>query len=249
MLELGAAVIADGLLDFTKRLFIRRVWVPGNASATGRPAACPGGADAARIGSGQAPKPEERPEYPSPCSTRRRAPAHCPAAFAVLAAVCGRGIKAASPTNAMRPTTIRRTDRSWMVCRNGAPPSPHRCSRRRRGVPVRTSTRPINWQITWHTIPCRRGRLSWVAGTARCRDRGVLRPERCLRIPAARIDPALVQGVLRQPGFCHRLLPGEPGGRPARGSAGDGARHQRGSPRAARSLIHWCAVRTAPSRS
>ena len=59
MLELGAAVIADGLLDFTKRLLIRRVWVPGNASATGRPAACPGGADAARIGSGRAPKPEE----------------------------------------------------------------------------------------------------------------------------------------------------------------------------------------------
>ena len=59
MLELGAAVIADGLLDFTKRLLIRGVWVPGNASATGRPAACPGGADAARIGSGRAPKPEE----------------------------------------------------------------------------------------------------------------------------------------------------------------------------------------------
>jgi hypothetical protein len=36
---------------------IRWVLVPRNASATGRPAACPGGADAARIGSGRAPKP------------------------------------------------------------------------------------------------------------------------------------------------------------------------------------------------
>jgi hypothetical protein len=76
MLEPGAAVIADGLLNFTKRLLIRRVGVPGNASATGRPAACLGGADVARIGSGRAPKREERPEYPSSFSTRRRAPTH-----------------------------------------------------------------------------------------------------------------------------------------------------------------------------
>src|SRR5207302_2525595 len=34
------------------------------ASAIGRPAACPGGANAARIGSGRAPRPEARPGYP-----------------------------------------------------------------------------------------------------------------------------------------------------------------------------------------
>ena len=45
------AMLCSGVL-------IRRVGVPGNASATGRLAACPGRADAARIGSGRAPGPK-----------------------------------------------------------------------------------------------------------------------------------------------------------------------------------------------
>jgi putative spermidine/putrescine transport system permease protein len=73
----------------------------------------------------------------------------------------------------------------------------------------------------------RRGRLSWAAGAARRRHRGVLRPEHRVRISAARCDPALVRGVLRRPGFCHRLLPSEPRRWLASGGAGDRPRDQR----------------------
>jgi ABC-type spermidine/putrescine transport system permease subunit II len=50
-------------------------------------------------------------------------------------------------------------------------------------------------------------------------------PSAAFEFPPRSVTPPLVRSVFRQPGVCHRLLPGEPGGRPVGGGTGDSARH------------------------